>query len=133
MVFRRSLVYVIHAHQFGEFLVPQEPGIAIDFRGEDQAAVERQQDQIVFPEIEEDERKGGYMRCWGCMCRPGIGGQRGREFTSPQANAKVLRSTNAYPRPRRSLLPLRPNPGRPERSVPAQAPSFPRSSSASLR
>ena len=45
-------VQVIDARQFGELLIAQEPGVAIDFGRQNQAAVEGLQNQVVLPEIE---------------------------------------------------------------------------------
>ena len=43
---------VENAAQPGEFVISEKPGVPVDLRGEDQAAVEGLKDKVVFPEIE---------------------------------------------------------------------------------
>jgi hypothetical protein len=47
-----SLVQVEDAGQSGELIIAQKPGISVEFRGENQAAIEGLQDQVVIPVIE---------------------------------------------------------------------------------
>ena len=45
-------VEVEEPRQFGKLVVAQQPGVAVEFRGEDQGAVEGVQDKVVLPEVE---------------------------------------------------------------------------------